>query len=222
LLKAQPIARVSPVLPAAPTPHNLSKILSLQIENLPAPPATISQMRYFITFSCYGHFLHGQEPGTVDREHSKYGAPFAPASRRRLAYVRSLMKEPPFVLNGRCRDVVLGALLAACRKPGWTIWAAHVRATHVHVVIEADCRPEMVLRQLKASATTHLQAVEPSWTKTRRRHWARHGSTRYLWTEQQFRNAMSYVLLDQGEPQALFANPAWSMRLMPVAAPKSG
>lgn len=37
-----------------------------------------------------------------------------------------------------------------------------------------------------------------------RRRWARHGSTRYLWTAEAVRAAVRYVVLEQGESMAVF------------------
>jgi hypothetical protein len=37
-----------------------------------------------------------------------------------------------------------------------------------------------------------------------RRRWARHGSTRYLWTEDAVKAAMRYVIHEQGQPMAVF------------------
>ena len=35
-------------------------------------------LAYFITFRCYGTWLHGDERGSVDRFHNIYGMPFIP------------------------------------------------------------------------------------------------------------------------------------------------
>ncbi len=37
-----------------------------------------------------------------------------------------------------------------------------------------------------------------------RRRWARHGSTRWLWKDEDVRQALQYVIDEQGEPMALF------------------
>jgi hypothetical protein len=38
--------------------------------------------------------------------------------------------------------------------------------------------------------------------RSERSPWARKGSKRYLWTEQELINAIAYVMYDQGEPLA--------------------
>ncbi|MGH9721015.1 MAG: hypothetical protein ACRD8O_12440, partial [Bryobacteraceae bacterium] len=37
-----------------------------------------------------------------------------------------------------------------------------------------------------------------------RRRWARHGSTRWLWKDQDVREAIRYVAEEQGKPRAVF------------------
>jgi hypothetical protein len=37
-----------------------------------------------------------------------------------------------------------------------------------------------------------------------RKRWARHGSTRWLWKDQDVREAIRYVVEEQGEPMAVF------------------
>ena len=37
-----------------------------------------------------------------------------------------------------------------------------------------------------------------------RKRWARHGSTRWLWNDQDVREAIRYVVEEQGEPMAVF------------------
>jgi REP element-mobilizing transposase RayT len=80
--------------------------------------------------------------------------------------------------------------------------AAHVRPSHVHAVLEADRDPDHVMTALKAYASRTLNALrldEPG-----RRRWARHGSTRYLWTASEITAATHYVLNNQGQGLAVY------------------
>ncbi|MDQ2947851.1 MAG: hypothetical protein M3Y27_18285 [Acidobacteriota bacterium] len=56
---------------------------------------------------------------------------------------------------------------------------------------------------LKAYSSRALNA-HPLDSPDRRR-WARHDSTRYLWTADAVRDAMQYVVREQGESMAVFA-----------------
>ena len=64
-------------------------------------------------------------------------------------------------------------------------------------MIAAARPPEPILDALKAYATRKLrrEGLMSATTKP----WVRHGSTRYLWKEEQVANAIAYVMYDQGE-----------------------
>jgi REP element-mobilizing transposase RayT len=99
-----------------------------------------------------------------------------------------------------------------CSCRGWTMLAAHVRTNHVHTIVTANCRPEQVLIAMKAYSSRGLNESELDGPGRRR--WARHGSTRYLWTRDTVSAAIHYVVSEQGEPMAVFEMPA-------VPAPRS-
>ena len=74
----------------------------------------------------------------------------------------------------------------------------NVRTNHVHTVVSAQCKPERVLSAFKANATRKLK--EAGYWKAKESPWARRGSKRYLWTDEDVVNAIAYVEYDQGEP----------------------
>jgi len=74
----------------------------------------------------------------------------------------------------------------------------NVRTNHIHAVITAECKPEKVLAALKANATRKLR--EAGYWNSYDSPWADHGSTRYLWRDEDVVNAIAYVEYDQGEP----------------------
>jgi REP element-mobilizing transposase RayT len=112
------------------------------------------------------------------------------------------MKQDPYVLGAVCRQVVLESLQEACSYRGWTLLAAHVRTNHVHVVTKATCKPEQVMNTMKAYSSRALN--EYALEGPDRRRWARHGSTRYLWTGNAIQAAIQYVVREQGESMAVF------------------
>lgn len=164
-------------------------------------------MRYLLTFSCYGHRLHGDPIGTVDKQHCVYGGRFAPGSAARLAYVRRLMNERMYELDGLRRKAVLRGMREGARRRGWRIWAAHVRENHVHVVVEGQDPPEMILAGLKAYASCELSPLDREGERKRR--WARHGSTRWLWKDRDFHESIVYVADLQGDPMEVYVDPEW-------------
>ncbi len=77
-------------------------------------------------------------------------------------------------LDAQSRAIVLATIQDVCRRQSWTLYAAHVRATQVHVVVEAEPPPEEVMGKLKAHAS---RAVNRHAGHNPKR-WTRHGSTR--------------------------------------------
>jgi len=143
-------------------------------------------MRYFITFACYGSHVHGAEPGFVDRRHNLPGTRTLDADSNRASAETNAMAQLPYLLDERARRLVL---------------QVHVRTNHLHVIVESEAKPEKVMDDLKSYASRALNMVE---SNTSRRRWAHHGSTRWLWTDQDVREAIRYVIDEQGEPMALY------------------
>ena len=79
-------------------------------------------------------------------------------------------------------------------------WQLHVRSNHVHVVAQAEREPEKILGTLKARASLRLTQTGRDEPGSRR--WTRHGSTQYLWREQNVESAIDYVLERQGRKMA--------------------
>jgi REP element-mobilizing transposase RayT len=112
------------------------------------------------------------------------------------------MRQASYVLDRGGGAVVLQALRAVCLYRGWGLLAAHVRTNHVHVVVEAEVRPEKIMNDFKSYASRGLNRLGRDGSDRKR--WARHGSTRWLWRDQDVQDAIRYVVEEQGEPMAVF------------------
>ena len=159
-------------------------------------------MRYFITFACYGARLHGDESGSVDRHHNLPGSRMLGSDSQRASFERQSMPQPPYWLDREGRAAVLAALRGHCVHRGWSLLAAHVRTNHVHAIVEADVRPEKIMNEFKSYASRELNRLDRDGADRKR--WARHGSTRWLWKDEDLQHAIQYVAGEQGEPMALF------------------
>jgi REP element-mobilizing transposase RayT len=157
---------------------------------------------YFITFSCYGSHLHGADSGSVDRNHNAFNGRYVAPNAARRAAEEARMEQAPYHLDAPARDTVLQSIQEVCSHRGWKLIAAHVRTTHVHLVVEADKPPEAVMHDFKAYAARLLNQRETNTPETKR--WTRHGSTRYLWKDDEVAAAVDYVIAGQGEPMAVF------------------
>jgi REP element-mobilizing transposase RayT len=159
-------------------------------------------LAYLITFTCYGTWLHGDERGSVDDQHNVHGEPVLPTNAARRAREQRALADAPYELDAQRREITLRALCETIRRKGWALHAVHVRSNHVHAVVSAEEPPERIVNDLKTAASRSLNRAFPAERDCRR--WTRHGSTRYLWTEDAIAEKVDYVLDKQGEPMARF------------------
>ena len=153
-------------------------------------------LAYFITFTTYGTWLHGDERGSVDPAHNIPGTPFLDPDPRRSRLDRRYHRHHSVRLDGAMRNIVQQAVNEVAKHRDWTVHAINVRTNHVHIVVSANAIPERVMNAMKSWATRRMveAGVLPTGTKA----WTRHGSTRYLWKETNVREACRYVCDAQG------------------------
>jgi hypothetical protein len=72
----------------------------------------------------------------------------------------------------------------------------------VHAVVEADVRPEKIMHAFKSYASRSLNRLGIDGLERKR--WARHGSTRWLWKDEDVQEAICYVVSGQGEPMEVY------------------
>jgi REP element-mobilizing transposase RayT len=160
---------------------------------------------YLITWACYGAWLPGQN-GAIPRTQNGFGTWLPEPDLIKEHQSRSRMTQPAYLLDETRRPVIMQSLQAVCRHRGYELRAAHVRTNHVHVVCEAMGRPEAVMNAMKSYGSRALN--ERALDDPNRRRWARHGSTRWLWTRDDLWAAVQYVVRGQGEPMEVYEQPA--------------
>jgi REP element-mobilizing transposase RayT len=143
---------------------------------------------YFITFRCYATHLPGDPRGFVTRAQNLPGACQRPPHPGLHASSRAALVQPPQRLGPAERSRVDAAIREQCVHAGWTLHAINVRTNHVHVVVAGRDAPESATRSLR-EARLVASDVKP---------WARHGSTRWLWTPDAVEAACRYVVEGQG------------------------
>jgi REP element-mobilizing transposase RayT len=171
---------------------------------MPAGDERVFPLAYHITFTCYGHRLHGADSGSVDREHHVPHTPLLPANQTRVRSELKRMADTPYQLGESTRNLVLEAVREVCAFRAWLLLVVHVRATHIHVVVRGRSKPEPIMNSFKAYATRKLN--ESGLERARRRRWARHGSTKYLWDVESVLGAIDYALDQQGDRMAVFVD----------------
>jgi REP element-mobilizing transposase RayT len=153
---------------------------------------------YLITFRCYGTWLHGDERGSVDREHHRYKSPFALPNQNRWRHNQSTLKSEPVTLDAAQRVSVGKAIRETCSHRKWLLHAHNVRTNHVHSVVSiGPKKPDLALNALKANATRQMRE-DGCWPEAHSP-WVDGGSKRYLWNERSLALAIDYVLNGQGD-----------------------
>lgn len=151
---------------------------------------------YFLTWTTYGSWLHGDPRGSVDDAHNKRHTPWLPANPERLKSRIESLNEDIFLLDDHSRTIVHAAIERVCKLRSWKPHAINVRTNHVHIVLSAISHPpEQVMGQLKSWSTRDLRAS--GHLGDRNRIWTKMGSTRWLKNENALLAAIDYVLNHQ-------------------------
>ncbi len=101
------------------------------------------------------------------------------------------MRTVPTSLNERQRSSVERTIEESCAFRRWALLAVNARTDHVHRVVTAPEKPERVINVLKSRCTPELWAALIDMAASPG---SRHGSTVYLWDEQQVSGACDYVV----------------------------
>jgi len=153
----------------------------------PATTMHTDPIAFFLTWTCYGTWLTGDERGST-RWHRGYLPP-----RPSLAkWCRDRMAGEPVSLNGQQQRIVEQTIADHCQHRGWYLHELNCRTNHVHVVVAAsDYQGEIVRDQLKAWCTTRLNAHRGQ-TKVAR-WWTRGGSVQLVFTDDELEAVIAYV-----------------------------
>jgi len=98
----------------------------------------------------------------------------------------------------------LEAIVEVCKNREWRLHVAHIRTTHVHVMVSGNCEPEKIMHDFKAYASRKLNGLKVDDEGIKR--WSRHGITKYVWTADEAERVASYILYEQGDPMEIFIN----------------
>jgi REP element-mobilizing transposase RayT len=158
---------------------------------------------FLITFRAYGTWLHGDERGSVDRRHyNRFGTSKIRPNTDTVERRTDQLKDVPFLLGAKERQIVEKAIKEVCQVREYVLFALHVRTNHAHVVAHGPAKPERMMDSFKAYSTRVLR--DAGLISSDRRPWCRHGSTRYLWTDEHINKAVDYVINGQGDELPAF------------------
>ncbi len=151
-------------------------------------------LAYFITWTCYGTWLPGDERGwTKWHDGDKLPQPLL------ADWCRKQMKEPPVLLDGTQREIVENTIARHCEIRRWHLHAVNCRSNHCHVVVTASSHDGEVVRdQFKAWCTRKLKerlnATRSPEATAREHWWTGKGSVRLIFDEESLQAAITYTL----------------------------
>ncbi|MBL8183095.1 MAG: transposase [Blastocatellia bacterium] len=159
---------------------------------------TDEPLAIFVTFRTYGTWLPGDDRGTINRHHNKYGTKKIRPVPEWVTTNKLRMNREPVALGPRQRATVRKAIKEACRFRGWRILSINVRTNHIHVVVATGQRNgSKVVNSFKANGTRMMR--ERGLWKSEGSPWVDKGSTRYLWNGKSVNRACDYVEYGQGD-----------------------
>lgn len=151
-------------------------------------------LAYFITWTCYGNFLPGNQRGwTKWHKGDQVPQPLLED------WCRDQMSESLVLLDASQREIVNAVVTQQCEIRGWSLHAVNCRTNHCHVVVTAaDYNGEIVRDQFKSWAKRWLkenqrQKLGPN-QRPREHWWPRKGSVRQLLNEESIEAAVIYTL----------------------------
>jgi REP element-mobilizing transposase RayT len=190
--------------PLPPPPELALGALSLYTHGMGYPRG------YFLTWHTYGTWLHGDDAGSVDRQHNVFDTPRLGQDPERFARERQLMRHPPYILSRIARQLVDAVMREHCRRRQWDLRALAVRSNHVHVIIAGpSIEPEPIVKQLKEWATRKLRSH--GLAGPRQHVWAAHASTIYLYEPGLLDAKVHYVRNMQDGSES--GRPDWDVKL---------
>ena len=155
---------------------------------------TDDPIAYFLTWTCYGTWLPGDERGWTKWRKGEQ------IPQRLLAdWCREQMVEKPVLLDETQRAIVQETIARHCGIRGWHLHAVNCRSNHCHAVVTAASHDgEQVRDQLKSWSTRklkeHQRSLGGAEAKLREHWWTRKGSVRYLYDVESLEAAIMYTV----------------------------
>ena len=154
------------------------------------PPA------YFITFSTYGSWVHGDARGSVNRKQNKFDTPKIKPNAQYAKKMHERQKHKQFLLNETKRDTVLQSIVEATQYYNWYLYAAHVRSNHVHILLRTEESSKTVAPKIKSFATKLLKKHHADIPD--QKFWTRGKCARCIWNPAFILPTKLYVIEGQG------------------------
>lgn len=153
---------------------------------------------YFLSFRGYGTWLHGDERFSMDRKNfNRFGGDKIVGNSGLRQKEYSQLKNSPFIFNGEKRKIIDEVVREVCEYRKYHLIAINIRTNHVHCIISGGDKPESIMTTLKSYITRRFRENLKISSETKI--CSRHGSTKYLWTDEHIEKAVDYVINGQGD-----------------------
>lgn len=153
---------------------------------------------YFLSFRGYGTWLHGDAKFSMDRRnYNRFGGDKIGLNENLRKHELSTLKNQPFLFDDCVRKIIVETISEVCDFRQYRLVAINARTNHVHCVVSGKDKPELIMNSFKSYITRNLRKQNLIGNETKI--WSRHGSTKYLWTDNQIEKAVDYVLHGQGD-----------------------
>ncbi|GHT31926.1 hypothetical protein FACS189427_05720 [Planctomycetales bacterium] len=160
-------------------------------------------LAYFITFTTFGTWLHGDSRGFVID-----GIPgIQQGNAAILRYRKEHLTQEPFYLSASERLLADNLIRQFSEEQGWTLHALSVRSNHLHIVVTVNNRLtieaavcgcpsakltiDQTMRSIKSLVTRELR--KRGIISADKKVWTKYGSTKYIFDEHYLQNAIRYV-----------------------------
>ena len=155
-------------------------------------------LAYFITWTVYGTFLHGDQRWW--RQRGKQRAPRPKLER----WHHDRLKHEIILLDEAHRKIVDAKIEEHCAKRNWKLWVVNARSNHVHVVVTSPGYQGTTVRdQLKANGTGSLRKHDIIFCD--RPVWTTKGFVEVVWYEDELERVIAYA----GEAQDRMDHPKY-------------
>jgi REP element-mobilizing transposase RayT len=149
-------------------------------------------LAYFLTWTTYGTWLHGDARGSFDANGN-----YIPPNDALRDLDRALMTTDSVVLDSHQRAIVDKVIVDHCRIRNWVLHARNVRTKHVHAVVSANVDGATVREQLKAWASRRLSEfaglARAKDSEGAKKWWTQKGNIEEIWKDRHLESVVLYV-----------------------------
>jgi REP element-mobilizing transposase RayT len=161
-------------------------------------------LAYFITFTTYGTWLHGDERGSIVRQDGTTLKLGKHTGMYKHEYQK--LKNDPVTLNSAKRQIVLETIIKHCDIRQWHLYAVHVRSNHVHIVVKSNKSADLTASELKNWSARMLRKEGFDIPMV----WTRGGSNKMIFMKPKLKEKIHYVVYEQGEMMEYYIDKAFA------------